>query len=170
MKINKKLAAIGGAVALLAGGATVATAAIPDSTSGEVTACYTTTGGQVRLIDKENGASCHSYETEVAWPSEAPEFAPKVHITNYQGSSGGSATLQETECPAGEKLISGISVEKSRFARPHDDTNWHSDPDINGGTTSGPETYVVDGSNTVIGMGTTWSGTSDLMVVLTCSE
>lgn len=116
MRLNKKLAALGGAVVLVAGGATVAMADIPDSTTGEITACRTTTGGQVRIIDKENSESCHSYETEMSWPSEAGSvFTPKQYLTVNPGKLaefGGVTGNKNYECPTGEKLISATSGQR----------------------------------------------------------
>ena len=51
-----------GAAALLAV-ATVAGAAIPDSDDGEIHACYQRNQGQLRVIDAEEGQTCHGCRT-----------------------------------------------------------------------------------------------------------
>lgn len=108
MKISKKLAAIGAGLALAIGGTTYAVAAIPDSTSGEITGCYSNGSGQVRIIDKQASASCHSYETEVSWPSSTT-----AGITGYQRVTD-TLTLSPNErdditvtCPTGKKVTGG---------------------------------------------------------------
>jgi uncharacterized protein YjbI with pentapeptide repeats len=53
-------------------GGTVAWAAIPDSATGTITACYPTTGtnaGALRVIDYENGDRCAAGEAMLTWGS-----------------------------------------------------------------------------------------------------
>ena len=52
----------------LAGG--IAWAAIPNSTTGQITACYPTSGtakGQLRVIDAQAGATCKAGEVALSW-------------------------------------------------------------------------------------------------------
>lgn len=66
--------------AVLASGAAVV-ASIPDSASGEITACYSTRSGAIRLIDAQVGVVCRSGEVRVSWNEQGPPGPP--------GSSGG---------------------------------------------------------------------------------
>ena len=66
-------------VGLVAGavgsGAVVAVAAIPDSATGKITACYATRGGDVRVINAERGVTCKNGERKVAWNQKGPRGA-----------------------------------------------------------------------------------------------
>lgn len=68
MKPLGKLTVIGvvGA-ALLSTGAIVARAAIPSSSDGTITACYSSANPALRVIDAQAGATCAAGETSVAW-------------------------------------------------------------------------------------------------------
>jgi len=98
VKIARKFAIAGGVTALVTGAAFagVAVADIPNSRAGEITGCYTTSGGQVRVIDKESSAACHSYETEFSWPSDVTDpFEGKV--TEPRNSTGTGAAWDQPD-------------------------------------------------------------------------
>ena len=48
----------------------VAGAAIPDSTDGEIHACYQKNQGQLRVIDAEEGQTCRPAEKSLVWNQE----------------------------------------------------------------------------------------------------
>lgn len=100
-------------VAALGLGASIGTgaalAAIPDSGTGVLTACRITgDAGNVRIIDKQGGASCHSYETELSWDTTPPVPGREIvtdtfsAVTSNNGISGGSVN-----CPSGKKPLGG---------------------------------------------------------------
>lgn len=98
MKIARKFAVAGGVTALVLGAGLggVALADIPDSDDGEFHACVSNGGGQVRLIDKEGGASCHSYETEKTWGGTVPTLETRMVTRQYTGN-----VSDEIPCPTG---------------------------------------------------------------------
>lgn len=110
MKITRKAMGLGaGAVALGlgAGLAGSAVASIPNSSTGAITGCYVTgDAGDVRIIDKQAGKSCHAYETEVSWPSSSG-------VTGYSRTTD-TLSLPNTgipsktvTCPGGKKVTGG---------------------------------------------------------------
>lgn len=112
MKLTKRVSLIGASAVLVLGaglGTGLAVAAIPNSSTGELTACRVTgDAGNVRIIDKQGGASCHSYETELSWDTTPG-------ITGYEtvsedvtiGTSGGRNASSTPDCPSGKKPVSG---------------------------------------------------------------
>lgn len=75
-----------GAVILSVIGLGVSSAAIPDSTTGVITACRSSIG-QLKVIDKQAGASCSVYgETEMSWNHTGPAGA--TGATGPQGPAG----------------------------------------------------------------------------------
>lgn len=97
----KKLLAISGVLAVIGTG--VAYAAIPDSTTGVITACRSSIG-QLKVIDKQAGASCSIYgETEMFWNQSGPAGATgATGATGPQGSPGVAG-------PAGPTGAAGVS-------------------------------------------------------------
>jgi uncharacterized protein YjbI with pentapeptide repeats len=72
-----------GLVVGLAAGGTFAWAAIPNSTSGNITACYPTSGtskGALRVIDYESGARCAAGEALVSWGSTRCNGFPRPGV------------------------------------------------------------------------------------------
>jgi hypothetical protein len=110
MRVNKKVLAGVFAGAILAGGGLatgVAYASIPDSSTGVLTACRVTgDAGNVRIIDKQAGASCHSYETEVSWDT-TPGLAGRQIVSNTISVSYGSKATATATCPAGKVAVGG---------------------------------------------------------------
>jgi hypothetical protein len=125
VKIAHKFAVAGGVAALIAGAGMggLALADIPDSTTSEITGCYTTGGGgQVRVIDKEDSASCHSYETEFSWPSES---APKVVTVSVSRTGDVDENIA---CPSGFiPTAGGASVADNSYV-------WEDNRPYNSGT------------------------------------
>lgn len=66
-----KAAAVGATTALaIAAGISTALAAIPDSGTGTITGCSAISGGALRVIDAQGGASCTGSERRITWPSK----------------------------------------------------------------------------------------------------
>lgn len=69
---RKWLAALAaGAGICVAFGPTIASAAIPNSSTAMVNACYATSGGALRVIDTQAGQACRSGEQPLNWPASA---------------------------------------------------------------------------------------------------
>src|SRR5688500_16691884 len=70
------LGGLGGWIAgvMLCGG--FAYAAIPNSTTGKISACYNSTNGQLRVIDRQAGATCKNPEKLLEWNSEGAPGTP----------------------------------------------------------------------------------------------
>src|SRR5215472_11248383 len=92
---QRRIAALLGApvvIAVVAGGAGLALASIPDSNTGVITGCYQMVGGQLRVIDAQAGAKCGPAEKKLTWNHTGP-----------QGPAGpaGPAGAQGAQGPAG---------------------------------------------------------------------
>lgn len=57
------------AVAALAAAPAIATASIPNSGTGMINACYTTSGGALRVVDAQAGQTCRTSEQSLSWPA-----------------------------------------------------------------------------------------------------
>ncbi len=64
----------------------VAVAAIPDSGTGAISACREKVTGLVRIIDKQAGKSCGSWETSVSWNNQGAVGA--TGATGARGQQG----------------------------------------------------------------------------------
>lgn len=87
-----------GAAILSVIGLGVSSAAIPDSTTGVITACRSSIG-QLRVIDKQAGASCYIYgETEMSWNQSGP-VGPQgpIGVTGPQGPAGVTPAFERLE-------------------------------------------------------------------------
>jgi hypothetical protein len=82
-------------VLVVIAGVGIAAAAIPDSGTGVITACYQKQRGMLRVIDAEAGDSCRNSEQQLSWNQQGP-----------QGPPG----------PAGPPGISGREVVSASFA------------------------------------------------------
>lgn len=152
VRLSRKAGAVVGTVALLASGIGVAYAAIPDSTTGEITGCRVTgDAGNVRIIDKEAGKSCHAYETEVSWPSEATE-QPHVLIDQHKkampGGGNGGFVSDAYACPEGYAAVS-VSYDFAAGGA-HTGTKFEPqtltvNPDTNAPWTDSPRNYGFSG-------------------------
>jgi hypothetical protein len=56
----------------------VAWAAIPSSTTGVITGCYSTGTGSLRVIDAQAGARCKSGERQLEWNQTGPQGLPGI--------------------------------------------------------------------------------------------
>lgn len=107
MKNLRKLWIAIGTVALIAGGASYASAAIPDSDDGEYHACVSSVGTlkPVYMIDKQAGASCPSGYNEKIW-NQAGLTGPAgpVGPTGMPGPAGAKGDKGDTGAtgPQGE--------------------------------------------------------------------
>lgn len=114
-----------GAAILSVIGLGVSSAAIPDSTTGVITACRSSIG-QLRVIDKQAGASCTVYgETEMHWNQTGPAgatgpqgpagVAGSAGVSGYEvveleleaGLYGGMSDQYQVLCPTGKKALGG---------------------------------------------------------------
>lgn len=82
------------AVALATG---VGYAAIPSS-SGAVNGCYERITGILRVIDKEAGKSCKSFETAITWSVQGPTGAPGA--IGPKGETGAKGEKGDPGTPA----------------------------------------------------------------------
>lgn len=82
-KIGKNAALVlAGAVVAGSGAAVGVFAAIPHSTSGIISACYTNTTGALRVIDSQASAACENDETALSWSSATTDKnTALMHIT-----------------------------------------------------------------------------------------
>jgi hypothetical protein len=98
--LNRKVAVTAAAVvvvALCAQG--FASAAIPDSITGTITACFHGKSGNLRVIDLEGGEQCSRQEQQLQWDKEGPPGpVGPVGPTGPQGPEG-------PEGPAGRPSI-----------------------------------------------------------------
>jgi len=96
--------------ALVVGG--IAWAAVPSRSTGQIAACYKTSGpnkGELRIIDHQAGRSCSSTEAMLLWPthdlrwrgswSRKTVYAPRDAVS-YQGSSFVALVATEGITPA----------------------------------------------------------------------
>ena len=96
----------------LAAGALVATsvglayAAIPHSTTGEISGCYGETNGQLRVIDAEAGESCKNNEVALTWNQKG--------VKGDKGDKGdtGPQGPQGIQGPQGERGPQGAQGER----------------------------------------------------------
>lgn len=85
----------------------ISSAAIPDSTTGVITACRSSIG-QLRVIDKQAGASCTVYgETEMSWNQAGPAGA--TGATGATGPQGATGATGATGMSGYERQYYGFS-------------------------------------------------------------
>jgi hypothetical protein len=70
-----KFLAAGLAAGVILSGMVTAIAAIPDSTTGKITACYAKVDGTVRVINAQNGQNCRKSERKLVWNQRGPKGA-----------------------------------------------------------------------------------------------
>ncbi|MFI1195146.1 hypothetical protein ACH4T9_18045 [Micromonospora sp. NPDC020750] len=83
---------------------TIASAAIPHSGSGQISACYTIGSGALRVIDSEAGQACDSTERPLSWPSAgtaATQYQTSAPVFLAQGAGGLTTVLPGPVLPAG---------------------------------------------------------------------
>jgi hypothetical protein len=97
-RIIRRLA-ITGVVAVFAVSATsLALAAIPNSSTGVITGCYSQTTGALRVIDAQAGANCIIGERQLTWNQTGPQGPQGAQ--GLQGAPGPQG-LQGPQGPAG---------------------------------------------------------------------
>jgi hypothetical protein len=118
------MAAVAGAT--VAVGVGVAWSQIPDA-SGVIHACYTRSGGALRVID--SGQNCSSKETSLTW-NQAGQVGPKGD-TGPAGPAGapgvpGSQGIQGDTGPAGPSGVVGLETTTTvaHATNPFDATNY----------------------------------------------
>jgi hypothetical protein len=108
IRLTKKHWMASGIVVLVAiiVGVGVAAAAIPDSSTGIITACYQKQRGMLRVIDAQAGQRCRKSERQLSWSQKGP-----------QGPVGppGPAGPPGPQGPQGEPGISGREVVSASF-------------------------------------------------------
>jgi hypothetical protein len=113
---------------VVAAGVGVAAAAIPDSNTGIITACYQKQRGMLRVIDAEAGESCRNSERQLSWNQQGPQgpqgpagppgvFGRAVVSASFSAEGqppcppNGLYVLQTTRkaalCPAGKNVLGG---------------------------------------------------------------
>src|SRR5579862_8663149 len=133
--IRRRGLLIAAAIAVLAIGAGVAYATIPDS-GGTIHGCYDNKSGQLRVIDPSAGGACTNKETSLSWSQTGPQGPPGQNGTNgtngTNGVSGyeivtktlplpggfddepGTGQIDDVSCPTGKKVLGGgVTVDSS---------------------------------------------------------
>lgn len=80
----------------------VAHASIPDSTTGEITACLNGDHA-VRIIDAEASATCNTGEDTLSWNVSISGF----EVVTTTSASNSSDKQQQAQCPTGKTAIGG---------------------------------------------------------------
>jgi hypothetical protein len=114
------------AVLLVLAVATVAFAAIPHSTTGAITGCYSNSTGSLKVIDAQAGATCAGNETTLTWlQSGVTGFERVQAVDNSSQWPSGTGFALEAQCPTGKAVFSG------GYLKAHADTDvTQSYPDI----------------------------------------
>jgi hypothetical protein len=100
------------AAALAAGGAGVATGAIPDG-SGTITACYGKVGGVLRVVDTEKSQHCAAnLETQLVLNQQGPAGPPGPKGDPGRDGAPGAQGLAGTAGAKGDKGADGAKGEK----------------------------------------------------------
>ena len=133
-----------------------ALADIPDSSNGTITACRVSgDAGDTRIIDKQNGESCHAYEDEVSWTStkgvtgyEIQTNAVSIPATNPNNRATVTAT-----CTTGKKVVGGGEFEtdggtggpnfQTYSSWPDTDHSWSTHVFNNGGSAKTLTVYAI---------------------------
>ena len=95
---------------LLAGGSTIALAAIPDSDDGEIHSCRNNITGNLRVIDQEAGQNCTAGQTELTWNQTGPQ-GPQ----GPQGEQGEQGAPGETGSLETIRVINGAGQTPAPF-------------------------------------------------------
>jgi hypothetical protein len=108
--LMRKLYVIVAAGALLALAAGVSFAAIPSS-NGTITGCVGPSGGNLKVINAEAGASCANGQKQLSWNQQGPagENGVSGYETVYAKSDVNSANTKTVfaSCPPGKKVLGG---------------------------------------------------------------
>lgn len=154
----KKIFALVAVLLLLVTGG-LAVADVPHSTTGVITSCYT--DHAIRIIDKENGASCVTGETELDWNQTGPTGPSDGYDSGLSGivsvpSGSGWVTVQSDTLPAGSYILNAVASINSGSGsgcRLFDGTNeidFRSFAPVSGTGNSNPIGSVTLGSETSV--------------------
>jgi len=114
-RISKKgIVVLGTTSALLVGGG-VAYASIPDSTTGLISSCLTTSTGVVRVIDAQAGAVCKSSEKALNWNTRT--IVPK--------GAWNATTVYNPRDSVSYLGSSYLAILVNKNVPPTNATNWH---------------------------------------------
>ena len=133
------VAAGGASLALAAAG--VAVAAIPDA-SGTLTGCYAKTGGQLRLIDAQAGATCTSKETAITWNQSGP--AGPAGPAGQNGATNVTTRLKTISIPAGGTADGIVYCETGERATGGSGALQAFTPGLSNGAPAGWETVATN--------------------------
>lgn len=103
MKRNTTIGLALAAVLALSAAIGVASGAIPAS-DGTITACYSKTNGDLRVIDSEAGQTCKASENELSWKQGTS--APTVRVATVFLNPDSTASAR-AECPEDQKATGG---------------------------------------------------------------
>lgn len=105
MSVRKRwLAAVAVVVAVIGLGSAVANAAIPNSSTGLINACYNTGNGALRVIDTQIGETCRGVEQPINWPSSgsrATSWHTQASVPLPRTASTGRILVPGPVLPAG---------------------------------------------------------------------
>ena len=140
-----------GLVVGLGAGGTLASAAIPTGTTGNIWACYRITGpnkGALRIVDHQAGQACHAGEAMLSWPS---------HGLRWRGTWSPTSTYSPNDAVSyqGSSFVSLIG---SNSTTPTAGASWgllagHGDAGQQGTTGTAGPTGAAGGSGAVGGVG-----------------
>jgi hypothetical protein len=116
---------VGVVVGALVGGAAVAVAAIPDTTTGVISSCLKVKDGTVRIIDAQAGKRCSKEETLLAWNKQGPE-----------GPAGATGPAGPAGAPGATGPAGPVGPVSNCNGFPHADIDWHG-CDLHGANLSG---------------------------------
>lgn len=111
----------GVAVGVLVSGTAVAVASIPDSASGQISGCYSSKNGALRIIDAEAGRKCSNGEVLLQWNQRGPQGPEGPRgPEGSQGPEGPQGPSGETNNCAGYPRVgvdwSGCELEGANLA------------------------------------------------------
>src|SRR3954454_6651006 len=81
----------------------IAYAAIPNSNTKVISACYSKTSGALRVIDKQSGKTCTTSEKLIEWNQKGPKAVLYHQVQEVQGPLPRSFTF--TGVPAGRTEV-----------------------------------------------------------------
>lgn len=114
---RRLLIGLAATAAVVAGGTAAAYAGIPDTSTGVITGCYTTSGtsaGALRVIDAQAGATCKATETAVRWNAAGIRF-------RGAWSAATAYKLNDVVTKSGNAYIAKLS---NTGVDPTNTTNW----------------------------------------------
>lgn len=114
LRLSRKRVIIITATAALSTAGGVAYAAIPSSVTSNISGCYTTTGGALRVIDAQAGVTCKSTETAIKWSSQ-------TLTTRGTWSSATNYLVNDVVALNGSSYVARLA---NKNVSPPNTTNW----------------------------------------------